>query len=120
MGSGSRASRKWSRARSGFRAHRERCSIRQGPQVCGSVIRKIVVSSQSGEPLAPLLAPGENRFLADSLKNRPGQSAIREPREVGRRNGSTTALVLALDCQVKHDPQSRVARITPDGGSAAS
>ena len=40
MGAGVAASRKWSRARSGFRAPRERCSICRCPQVCGSVIRE--------------------------------------------------------------------------------
>ena len=46
-------------------------------------------------------------------------SVIREAREVARHNGSTVALVFARTVRAATALLSRLARIIPDGGSAA-
>jgi hypothetical protein len=56
LGSGVAASRKWSRARSGFRAQRERRPTCRWLQVRSALIRKIVISTQPSELVPPPLA----------------------------------------------------------------
>jgi hypothetical protein len=81
------ASRKWSRARSGFRAPRERCSICQSPQVCGLVIRESVISSKLGEPLPSYWRSGK-QIPADSLKRPSIAKRAMQRALMGRKSSS--------------------------------
>ena len=128
MGVSLAASRKWSRARSGFRAPRERCSICRCPQVCGPVIRekhcliatrRAVAVAVSGRKLffwptcskgtrAPSNARTEGDLFCDS-----GRRRIGPPQRLNRRAGTCSGLLGQSRCSL-----SRRAHL-PDDGSAA-